>query len=146
MHRANFRRVATDYFATLRVPLLEGRDFLLSDRRTSPWVAIVSRSLADAAWPHQNPIGHRIRRSEPGTGWMTVVGIVGDLKDVSMTEGPDPTLFVLQEQHLPTTLPIGLVVIYLGPAEHRSEVIAVLKLRGIEPRYVVYPRALLPVT
>jgi putative ABC transport system permease protein len=116
MHRTNFRRVATDYFKTLRLPLLEGRDFLLSDRRTSPWVAIVSRSLADAAWPHQNPIGHRIRRSEPGTGWMTVVGIVGDVKDVSMTEGPDPTLYVLQEQHLPTTLPIGLVVRTRGDA------------------------------
>jgi hypothetical protein len=36
----------------------------------------------------------------------------------------------------------GLVVIYLGPAEHRTEIIAALRLRGIEPRYVVYPRVL----
>jgi putative ABC transport system permease protein len=110
MHPANFRRIAPGYFATLRIPLLRGRDFSWSDRRTSPWVAVVSRSLADTVWPHQDPIGQRIRRREPGTDWMTVVGIVGDVKDVSLAEGPDPTLYVSQEQHLPTTLPIALVV------------------------------------
>ena len=110
MHRVNFRRVAPGYFATLHIPVQKGRDFLWSDRRTSPWVAIVSRSLADRVWPGQDPIGHRIRRSEAGTDWMTVIGIVGDVKDVALTEGPDPTLYVSQEQHLPTTLPIALVV------------------------------------
>ena len=110
MHRCNFRRIAPGYFATLRIPVLEGRDVLWSDGRTSPWVAIVSRSLADKVWPGENPIGHRIRRSEPGTEWMTVVGIVGDVQDVALTEGPDPTLYVSQNQHLPTVLPTALVV------------------------------------
>jgi predicted permease len=110
MHRTNFRRVAPGYFATLRIPVQEGRDFLWSDGRTSPWVAVVSRSLADRVWPGENPIGQRIRRSEPGTGWMTVIGIVGDVQDVALTEGPDPTLYVSQDQHLPTVLPIALVV------------------------------------
>jgi putative ABC transport system permease protein len=110
MHPANFRRIAPGYFTTLRIPLLRGRDILGSDRRTSPWVAVVSQRLAEQAWPNQDPIGQRIRRREPGTDWMTVVGIVGDVKDVSLAEGPDPTLYVSQEQHLPTTLPIALVV------------------------------------
>jgi putative ABC transport system permease protein len=110
LHRANFRRIAPGYFTTLHIPLLRGRDLLWSDRRTSPWVALVSQSLAERLWPHQDPIGHRIRRREPGTDWMTVVGIVGDVMDVSLAEGPDPTLYVSQEQHLPTTLPIALVV------------------------------------
>lgn len=110
MHGANFRRVAPGYLSTLRIPLLEGRDFLWSDVRTSPWVVIVSRSLADRVWPGQDPIGHRIRRSEPGTSWMTVIGIAGDVQDVALTEGPDPTLYLSQEQHLPSVIPIGLVV------------------------------------
>jgi len=109
-HGANFRRIAPGYFAALRIPLLQGRDIQWSDRRTSPWVAVISQSLARRVWPSQNPIGHRIRRAEPGTDWMTVVGIVDDVKDVSLAEGPDPTLYVSQEQHLPTTLPIALVV------------------------------------
>jgi putative ABC transport system permease protein len=108
-HGANFRRVSPGYFATLRIPLLRGREILWSDRRTSPWVAVVSRSLAERVWPHQDPIGQRIRRGEPGTDWMTVVGIVGDVQDVSLAEGPDPTLYVSAEQHLPTSLPIALV-------------------------------------
>jgi putative ABC transport system permease protein len=110
LHPGNFRRVAPGYLTTLHIPVLRGRDLLWSDRRTSPWVALVSQSLAERVWPHQDPIGHRIRRREPGTDWMTVVGIVGDVKDVSLAEGPDPTLYVSQEQHLPTTLPIALVV------------------------------------
>ncbi len=116
LRRANFRRVAPAYFTTLRIPLMQGRDFSLSDHRTSPWVAIVSQSLADQVWPHQNPVGHRVRRTEPGTGWMTVVGVAGDVKDVSLTEGPDPTLYLCQEQHLPTGLPIALVVRTQGDA------------------------------
>jgi predicted permease len=110
LHGANFRRIAPGYFGTLRIRLLQGRDIQWSDRRTSPWVAVISQSLAQRVWPHQDPIGHRIRRKEPGTDWMTVVGIVADVKDVSLAEGPDPTLYVSQEQHLPTTLPIALVV------------------------------------
>jgi hypothetical protein len=110
MHRANFRRIAPDYFATLHIRLLDGRDILASDRRTSPWVAVVSQSLAARVWPGRSPLGHRIRRLEPGTGWMTIVGIVDDVKDVGLNEGPDPTLYVSQEQHLPTTLPVALVV------------------------------------
>ncbi len=110
LHGANFRRIAPGYFAALRIPLLKGRDIRDSDRRTAPWVAVISQSLAERVWPGQDPIGHRIRRKEPGTDWMTVVGIVGDVKDVSLAEGPDPTLYVSQEQHLPTTLPIALVV------------------------------------
>ena len=116
MHGANFRRIAPGYFATLRIPLLQGRDIQWSDRRTSPWVAVVSQSLAARVWPQQDPIGRRIRRREPGTDWMTVVGIVGDVQDVSLTEGPDPTLYVSQEQHLPTTLPIALVARIHGDA------------------------------
>jgi putative ABC transport system permease protein len=116
LRRANFRRVAPGYFATLRLPLLRGRDFSSSDRRTSPWVAIISQSLADQVWPHQDPIGHRIRRTEPGTGWMTIIGVVGDVKDVGLNEGPDPTLYLCQEQHLPTGLPIALVVRTQGDA------------------------------
>jgi hypothetical protein len=102
----------------LQLPIRRGRDILASDRPESPWVAVVSQSLADQVWPGQDPIGHRVKRTEPGTGWMTIVGVVGDVKDVGLGEGPDPTLYVSQEQHLPTGLPIALVVRTRGrPAE-----------------------------
>ena len=118
LRQANFRRIAPGYFATLQLPIRRGRDILASDRPESPWVAVVSQSLADQVWPGQDPIGHRVKRTEPGTGWMTIVGVVGDVKDVGLGEGPDPTLYVSQEQHLPTGLPIALVVRTRGrPAE-----------------------------
>jgi putative ABC transport system permease protein len=110
MRGANFRRISPGYLTTLRIPLRSGRDIAESDRRTAPWVALVSESLARQVWPNQSPIGHRVKRTEPGTGWMTVVGVVADVRDVSLTEGPDPTLYVSQEQQLPTGQPLALVV------------------------------------
>jgi predicted permease len=110
MRPANFRRVSPGYFKAMRIPLRSGRDIAEADTRTAPWVAVVSESLATQVWPNQNPIGHRVKRKEPGTGWMTVVGVVADVKDVSLTEGPDPTLYVSQKQNLPPGQPIALVV------------------------------------
>jgi putative ABC transport system permease protein len=110
MRGANFRRISPGYLTTMRIPLRSGRDIAESDQRTAPWVALVSESLARQVWPNQSPIGHRVKRTEPGTGWMTVVGVVADVRDVSLTEGPDPTLYVSQEQQLPTGQPLALVV------------------------------------
>ena len=52
--------VAPDYFTTLRIPLLAGRDFNSGDVEGSPEVAIVNQALADTLWPGENPLGKRL--------------------------------------------------------------------------------------
>ena len=71
-----------DFFHTLGIPLVEGRDFTLNDRAGAPLVVIVNQSMARHCWPGQSAIGKRIHAGGPKKGypWATVVGIAGDTK------------------------------------------------------------------
>jgi putative ABC transport system permease protein len=79
---ANLQAVSPRYFEAMRIPVLKGRAFTAEDKAGAPLVAIVSRNLADTYWPNQNPLGKRVRRvySEDQTPWMTVVGVVEDVR------------------------------------------------------------------
>ena len=72
-----------DYLQTMRIPLLRGRYFTAADNTSAPGVVIISDALAKHFWPGQDPIGRRIKwGTEQGHNtWLTVVGIVGDVKD-----------------------------------------------------------------
>jgi predicted permease len=70
-------QVIGDYFKAIGTPLIRGRYFNDSDDASNQPVVIVNRKFAEHYWPHQNPIGKRMRRGrriEPGVPWMTVVG------------------------------------------------------------------------
>jgi predicted permease len=71
-----------DPFEALGIRLLRGRWFTESDKTDSQLVAIVNRKLAEHFWPGQDPIGRRLRRgmTETPTPWLTVVGVVDDVK------------------------------------------------------------------
>jgi len=72
-----------DYFKAIGIPLIRGRYFNESDDTNNQPVVIVNRKFAEHYWPHQNPIGKRMRRGrriESGVPWMTVVGEVADTK------------------------------------------------------------------
>lgn len=81
-----------DPFQALGIRLLRGRFFTESDKADSQLVAIVNRKLAEHFWPGQDPIGKRLRRgmAETPTPWLTVVGVVEDVKlgspDAATTE------------------------------------------------------------
>jgi putative ABC transport system permease protein len=74
-----------DYFQAAGIPLLEGRYFNDADRVDAPLVVIVNHTLAKHYWPGQSPIGKRVHWGLEGTPmpWMTVVGVIGDLKQSS---------------------------------------------------------------
>jgi putative ABC transport system permease protein len=110
---SNFRRITPGYFATVGMRVRRGRDFAASDRMTAPAVAIVSESLAEQIWPGEDPLGHRLRRG-PDMPWITVVGVVPDVRDVSLTQRADPTLYLPLAQNLPPTAPAAFVVRFTG--------------------------------
>jgi putative ABC transport system permease protein len=75
--------VAPGYFATLQVPLLQGRDFMDKDRLDAPAVAIVDDVLARQVWPGESALGKRIRLAVEGDAkppWLEVVGVVKQVK------------------------------------------------------------------
>jgi putative ABC transport system permease protein len=108
-HTVQFRRSSPGYFETMRIPLLRGRDFATSDGIEQPWVTVVSQQFADQHWPGEDPIGRRVRR---GTNprWLTVVGVVGDVNDVGLSQPPAPTLYISFDQNNVAITPVSLVI------------------------------------
>ncbi|HET9743659.1 MAG TPA: ABC transporter permease [Terriglobales bacterium] len=82
-HSIDYNVVGQDYFGTMQIPLLQGRDFSLRDNLNSPMVCIVNETMAKRFWPGQNPIGHRL--NSWGVLW-TIVGVAKDTKYHSMNE------------------------------------------------------------
>lgn len=105
----HFRRASAGYFETMKIPLLSGRDFSATDTLDQPRVAIVSRQLAERHWPGADPIGKRLMRGNTPAP-VTIVGVVGDVRDVSMSELPAPTVYIPFSQNNVAITPVSLVV------------------------------------
>jgi putative ABC transport system permease protein len=89
--------IATDgYFQVLGIPLLRGRMFDERDGTNSPHVALISESLARSRWPGQDPLGHTIEFGgmDGDLRLLTIVGIVGDVRDYGLDAPPRPTVYV----------------------------------------------------
>jgi putative ABC transport system permease protein len=86
--------VTPAYFGALGVPLLAGRTFTAADRVGAQPVAIVNQTLARSAWPGESPLGKRVYTQLEGRDhWVTVVGVVGDVKQRSLAEAIHPALY-----------------------------------------------------
>jgi putative ABC transport system permease protein len=87
--------VMGDYFHVMQIPVLLGRDFTVLDREEQPLVAVVNEEMVREFLPHENPIGARIRWAGD-TGppqWMTVIGVVGDVKHSGLNQPTDPAVY-----------------------------------------------------
>ena len=85
-YRAWRFRISPDYLATMGIPLLQGRNFNDSDRDGTQGVALVSKTLAETIWPHQNAIGKQVKPTWL-KDWRTVVGIVDDVRKYKAPPG-----------------------------------------------------------
>ncbi len=83
--------VSPEYFATMSIPLVEGRNFALSDREGAPLVAVVNESMARRFWPNSSAVGRTFRLSF-GTGQYTVIGVTRDHRVHTVAEKPTPYL------------------------------------------------------
>lgn len=101
MPEALFRVNTPGYFSTLGIPLLRGRDFDDHDAYGSQGVAIISESLARHSFAGQDPIGRRIQcgLDETSMKYLTVVGVVGDVRSEDPGHPPEPVLYMPALQH-----------------------------------------------
>jgi putative ABC transport system permease protein len=92
---AAYVTASPDYFASLGIPLLAGRTFSEADSASVPPVAIINRALAERYWPNQNPLGQRLKIGsyDSKRPWMIIVGVVGDVHQLSLSEPPDPLFY-----------------------------------------------------
>ena len=98
---AVFSLSGPQYFSTLAIPMMRGRDFVPTDVYSSTPVAIISESLAKANFGTSDPIGKHIRcgLDEESSKWMTIVGVVGDVRQDSPASKPGPALYMPLNQH-----------------------------------------------
>jgi putative ABC transport system permease protein len=90
------REISPGYFATMRVPLLAGRDFSETDGPTSPPVIIVNDALVRSYFGDEDPIGQRLafdRVPDSASVWRTIVGVVGSEHQGSLGEPPRMEIF-----------------------------------------------------
>ena len=96
---AEFRVVTPGYFRTLGVRLLHGRFLEDSDQEQTMPVAVVNEAMARAYWPNEDPLGRRLRLLDSAperarTVFLSVVGVVADMKNSSLTDVAGQEVFV----------------------------------------------------
>jgi predicted permease len=87
--------VSPGYFATIGVPLLNGRFFNANDQLNSPNVVLINHALAELYWPGESAVGKRFTfSSQPKEkDWFTIVGVVGDVKDFPQAAAAEPAFY-----------------------------------------------------
>jgi predicted permease len=94
-----FRVSRPGYFQTMGVPLRAGRDFTERDTPDAPGVVVLNETLARRHWPSEDPIGKRVTLDDPRDNsrapqWLTVVGVVKDVKQISWTDAPSNEIYI----------------------------------------------------
>jgi putative ABC transport system permease protein len=92
---AAYRLVCPNYFRTLGIPLLAGRDFRPSDALGAPEVVLVNQAMVRRYFPDENPIGRRLKLGRPRSTapWYTIVGVVGDVRHFGLDDQPRSEMF-----------------------------------------------------
>jgi putative ABC transport system permease protein len=87
--------VMGDYFRVMQIPTRSGRDFTPRDREGEPLVAIVNEEFVKEFFPGESPLGGRIdwARTEGPHQWMTIVGVVADVKHSGLNQPTDPAVY-----------------------------------------------------
>jgi predicted permease len=132
--QAEFRVASQDYFAAMGIPIVRGRAFQPGDVVSAPHVAVVSESMARAAWPGEDAIGKRVQfgNMDGDMRLFTVVGIAGDIRERGLGAAPRPTLYAdyrqrpLQTQGFTAVVSGSVDAVSLANAARRA-------LRDVDP-------------
>jgi putative ABC transport system permease protein len=96
---AGYRVVTSNFFDVMRLPIVRGRGFLAEDREGTPYVGIISTSLADKLWPNENPIGKRLRSNQDPNHEFYVVGVANEAVNWAYPRGVQHEVYVPFAQH-----------------------------------------------
>jgi putative ABC transport system permease protein len=94
--------ISPAYFETLGIRRQSGRSFTDADSANAPQVVIINETLARQYFPNQDPVGKRIQTGDysPTGQWLTIVGVVDDVKYQGMHTPVGPTLYTAFQQNL----------------------------------------------
>jgi predicted permease len=95
-NHGRYHMATPGYFTAMGIPLLEGRFFTEADKKDAPFALIINHAMAERYWPHEDVLGKRISFDDApkkDSDWMTVVGVVGDIKDQPNSPGAEPAFW-----------------------------------------------------
>ncbi len=131
---ADWRTVTPDYFKTIGIPVLEGRDFTESDADPAPLVGIIDEQLARRAWPGQSALGRRFRQTAD-LPWTTIVGVAGHVRHERLDEDTRPQVYWNYRQRAQDRM--ALVVKAREEPEALARSLAAI-VRSVDPEQPVY--------
>jgi len=126
--------VGADYFKTLNIPVLSGREFANSDTASTAKVVVVNEAMAQRFWPNQNPLGKRLKLIRDTAG-REVIGVVKNTKINSLKEQDQPYLYLPLSQHYTPT-----ATIYVHTAKNPTQLTAAVRneVRNLNPNLPVF--------
>jgi len=134
---ADQRTVSGRYFEVMGIPLRRGRSFDDRDTPDRPRVAIIDDRMADEFWPHQDPIGKRIRNGDAQSTapWLTIVGVVGRVKQYALDADSRIAFYTPQSQ----TVGRSLFVVVKNAAPSGALAPALKEaVRRVDPNLPIY--------
>jgi len=111
---ANYRTISSEYFQTLRIPLLQGRWIESTDRENTPPIVVINEAMAKTYFPNENPIGKKMQigaTPENDVPWMMIVGVVGNVKQSLVADMP--TEFYVPYRQANEVLPVRTMSVVL---------------------------------
>jgi putative ABC transport system permease protein len=90
--------VSPNYFHAMGVPLRKGRPLTDEDVEGKPMAIVINQTMANRFWPGEDPLNKRVSAAGPTGPWMTVVGVVGDVKYRGLNTEPRPEMFISYQQ------------------------------------------------
>jgi len=133
----DFRPSSVGYFSALRIPLRQGR--LFDERDAQLLVAVISASAAARFWPAENALGKTFRLGRPDAPSIEVVGVVGDIHGVSLSDAPSPTVYLPYWQRSFNRNRVTLAVRTTGIAPTTASTAIREVVRAIDPQLPVPP-------
>jgi predicted permease len=120
---AAYMPVTPNYFSTVRIPVLQGRDFTATDTASAPLVVIISKAMAQRWWANENPIGQRVVFDfVPDEQPREIIGVVGDVRMNQTQRQPGPVVYLPHVQQSQR---------WLGPSwGYRSSMSYILRTGG----------------
>jgi predicted permease len=111
---ANYRTISSEYFETLRIPLLQGRWIESTDRENTPPIVVINEAMAKTYFPNENPIGKKMQigaTPDNTVPWMMIVGVVGNVKQSLVSDMP--TEFYVPYRQANEVLPVRTMSVVL---------------------------------
>jgi putative ABC transport system permease protein len=123
-YRAKFRPISPGFFATMGVPILEGRDFDNGDKVGSEPVVIISKSLADELYPGQDALNRTLNWTDPVIKFIgmsaeprRIIAVVPDFDDENIVPQPEKTIYESSDQEVGW---LGRLFVRANPAAYRD--------------------------